>query len=358
MRDAGKSQEKRKDSHLDICLNEDVDHRAHSPAGFDRFRFEHLALPEIDRKDIDASVKIFGKKLSAPLIIGAMTGGTERAHEINLRLITAAAACGVGFASGSQRLALTDAQAMKGFSSKTWPKRPPLYFGNIGAVQLNYGVSIEAVLNLMRETGCDAFNIHMNPLQECIQPEGQTNFSKLASQIGKLAKKSGVPVLLKEVGSGISKLQAERLAKLPLHGIETAGLGGTSWSKVESFRNETGLKRDLGLSFAGWGIPTTESILHCRKAFKGRIVIASGGLRNGIDLAKSIALGANAGAMAIPFLNAAQVSTEKVIEEIELVKAELKTVMFLVGAKNIAELRKLKLQKAFDYSASLSVGHR
>lgn len=341
----------RKDSHLDICLGEEVEFASGDAGGFGAWRFDHDALPELDRADLDLSATVLGKRLSAPLIVGAMTGGTERAGEINRRLALAAAKCGVGMGLGSQRKMLEDPGVRGTYAVRDHSPGLPLLIGNVGAVQLNYGVGAPELRRLVRDVGCDAFTFHLNPLQEAIQPEGDTNFAGLLAKLAGVIPEIGVPVLVKEVGAGISETTAAKLRALPLAGVETAGLGGTSWSKVESLRNEDQLRRSVGELFARWGVPTSESILACRKHLPDLTVVASGGLRSGIDLAKAIALGADAGAMALPFLKAAEKSADAAVAAIRKVIEELRTAMFLTGSRTVSSLRQRALRRARDFTA-------
>ncbi len=351
----------RKDSHLEICLNEKVEsalfqnlsqaYHVYAPASaFHHYRFDHDALPEIDKSQVDLTATLFGKKLSAPLIIGAMTGGTEHASRINDRLALAAQKCQVGFALGSQRKMLEKPSTVSSYAVKKSAPNLPLLIGNLGAVQLNYGVGVPEIKQLIEAVECDVFSFHLNPLQEAIQPEGNTNFSGLLLKLKTVISETSIPVLVKEVGCGISEITAEKLSMLPLAGIETAGLGGTSWSKIESLRASNKIQKTTGELFSMWGIPTAESILNCRKFFPQRTVIASGGIRNGIEIAKSLALGADAVALALPFLKAAECSAEAVVEVIERLLEELRTVMFLTGSKNIANLKLKELKKTMDYT--------
>lgn len=334
----------RKDSHLNICLenSSDVEFYSRDGNGFSAYRFEHDALPEISFADVKLETTLFGKKLKAPLVIGAMTGGTERSAQVNARLAQAAARCGVGLALGSQRKMLgadADGFVAKSYEVKAQVPELPLLFGNLGAVQLNYGVTAANVRELVRRTGCDAFNFHLNPLQEAIQPEGDRNFSQLLPKLRSVIAEMEVPVLAKEVGAGISRRTARKLRDLGLAGVETAGLGGTSWSKIESLRASGKVEESVGALFARWGVPTAESLVHCRRELPDLTLIASGGVRNGIEIAKALALGASAAAMALPFLKAAEVSVEEVVRVIERVKTELRTAMFVVGVDTVEKLR-------------------
>jgi isopentenyl-diphosphate delta-isomerase len=332
----------RKDSHLAICLEDKVDFYAQHSNGFTSFRFDHDSLPEIDFAKISLETELFGKKLAAPLIVGAMTGGTDRAAEINRRLALAAERCQVGFALGSQRKMLrekSDSKIVASYAVRAFAPKLPLLFGNLGAVQLNYGTTPGEIQNLIEQVGADAFIFHLNPLQEAIQPEGDRNFSNLLPKIKDCISAIRVPVLVKEVGSGISEVTAMKLKTLPLAGVETAGAGGTSWSKIESLRASDPTQRSTGELFARWGIPTAESVLVCRQVLPGMKLIASGGMRTGIEIAKAIALGADAAAMALPILKAAEISVENAVQTIEAILTELKTAMFVTGISSIAELK-------------------
>ncbi|HLD75003.1 MAG TPA: type 2 isopentenyl-diphosphate Delta-isomerase [Bdellovibrionota bacterium] len=335
----------RKDEHLKLCLEEEVEYSSDKGSGFDRLRFDHDALPEVSKNEIKLEIEIFGYKLSCPLIIGAMTGGTRDTALINERLAEAAQLTQVGFALGSQRKMLEDPSCAASFCLKRKFKNIPLFIGNMGAVQLNYGLESQHIQSLIEETQVNAFAFHLNPLQEAIQPEGDTNFSNLLVKLSDVIPTLKVPVLIKEVGAGISETTAKKLQKLAIAGIETAGRGGTSWSKIESLRTKNEIQKSVGELFTHWGIPTTESIKICRQYFPSRVVIASGGIRNGIEVAKAIALGADAAALAHPFLKAAHESLERVLELIERIKEELRTTMFVTGCRNIGDLRKKGLRK-------------
>jgi len=339
----------RKDSHLAICLDTSVEFPAGS--GFAGLRFDHDALPEIDKAEIELDTTLLGARLAAPVLIGAMTGGTARAGEINRRLAMAATRAGVGFALGSQRPMLDDPSSTPSFDVRAHAPDLRLLVGNLGAVQLNYGVDADAINGLITRLGCDAFNLHLNPLQEVVQQGGDSNFRGLLAKLQQTIPALSVPVIVKEVGAGISETTARKLAALPIAGVETAGLGGTSWSAIESRRTTDALQRSIGERFAQWGIPTVESITICRRAMPGKIVVASGGLRSGIDAAKALALGADAVAFALPMLKAAARSVEDVEAEIARTLEELRTVMFLTGCRRVDELRSRPLRHAVDLTA-------
>jgi isopentenyl-diphosphate delta-isomerase len=214
-----------------------------------------------------------------------------------------------------------------------------LLMGNIGAVQLNYGVTAPMLRELVARTGCDLLAFHLNPLQEAIQPEGDTNFKGLVRRIGEVAPALQVPVILKEVGAGISATTAQKIRRLPVGGVEVAGVGGTSWSRIEALRSTGRVRRETGEQLASWGIPTAESLVTCRRLLPDLPIICSGGMRTGLEVAKALALGADLTAMALPFLHAAQGGVDAVVLAIEQVVFELRTVMFVTGASSLEGLR-------------------
>jgi isopentenyl-diphosphate delta-isomerase len=341
----------RKDSHLALCLDEEVEFTGDYANGFAGLRFDHDALPELDRDEVSTEVELLGKRLSAPLVIASMTGGTPRAGEINRRLAIAAQTAGVAMALGSQRKMLLDPSTRASYAIREVASDLPLVFGNIGAVQLNYGVGVPELRRLIQSVGCDAFFFHLNPLQEAIQPEGDTRFSALLPKLRSVIPEVGVPVLVKEVGAGISRTTALKIRDLPVAGVETAGVGGTSWSKIESLRTRDPVQRTTGELFARWGTPTAESIAICREVLPDRVVIGSGGIRNGIEVAKALALGANAVSLALPLLRAAERSVDDAVLALRRIVEELRTAMFVTGCRTVAELRHRPLLRARDLTA-------
>ncbi|HEX6203153.1 MAG TPA: type 2 isopentenyl-diphosphate Delta-isomerase [Thermoanaerobaculia bacterium] len=307
---------------------------------FDDWSFEHVALPEIDRAEIDTSTTFLGRDLAAPLLISCMTGGTELASEINRNLAAGAEATRVAVGVGSQRKALEGESGEESFRMRQAAPTVPL-LANLGAVQLNYGFGVDQCRRAVEMIGADALVLHLNPLQEAIQPEGQTRFADLLPKIAAVAGALPVPVIAKEVGSGLSEAVARRLASAGVTIVDTAGLGGTSWARIEAARAGD---VPLGEAFAAWGIPTPESIRQCRRV-PGLTVIGSGGVRNGVDVAKAIALGADLVGLAFPFLAAATESAERVAEQVRRIVTELEITMFCLGARSLAELREVPIHE-------------
>ena len=335
--------ERRKDAHLDVVLGEPVGSSG-SAVGLGRYTLEYDALPELDLDDVDLSTTLLGKRLRAPIVVGAMTGGTERAGAINRTLARAAARAGVAMALGSQRAMIVKPSSTSSFAVRDAAPELALLFGNVGAVQLNYGVTRAQIEDALRAVGADALNLHLNPLQEAVQPEGDTRFAGLAAKIGALASELALPCLIKEVGAGISERAATKLAKLPIAGVEAAGTGGTSWARVESYRAPAqSAKAEVGRRLAGFGVPTGESIALCRRAFGDRVVIGSGGVRTGMDIAISIALGADAAALAKPLLEAATESEDAAFHALETLIEELRVICFCTGARTLADLRRVRV---------------
>jgi isopentenyl-diphosphate Delta-isomerase len=328
----------RKADHLRICLEDDVQFRTLTN-GLERYRFDHVCLPELDFSEVDPSTKFFHKTLNAPILISSMTGGTEQAKKINSRLAIAAQKHGLAMGVGSQRIAVESPDTAHTFAVRSLAPDAML-FANLGAIQLNYTYGVEQCLRVIDILQADALILHLNPLQECIQPNGDTNFKGLLTKIQQLCQQIDIPVIAKEVGNGISAKMAAKLIETGIDVIDVAGAGGTSWAKVESARAENNLQRRLGKTFADWGISTADCIVDIRGQYPDLPLIASGGLRNGLEVAKAIALGADLGGLALPFLQAASESETALDESIELLIAEIKTVLFCTGTKNLSELKR------------------
>ena len=328
----------RKADHLRICLEEDVQFRQLTN-GLEKYRFTHTCLPELNLEQVDLTTTFLGKKLGAPLLISSMTGGTEQAKLINYRLAEAAQNYRLAMGVGSQRVAVENPDVAHTFAIRDVAP-DALLFANLGAVQLNYTYGLEQCLRVVEILSADALILHLNPLQECIQPKGDTNFNGLLDKIQILCEKISVPVIAKEVGNGISVAMAEKLIAAGVDAIDVAGAGGTSWAKVEGERAENNLQRRLGSTFADWGIPTAECIVQIRNSYPNIPLIASGGLRNGLEVSKTIALGADLAGLAFPFLQAADDSPSALDELVEILMAEIRTVLFCTGNSNLAELKR------------------
>ena len=350
----------RKDDHIRINLEEDVGFQQLT-TGFERYHFVHQALPEIDLAAVDTSVILFGKRLSAPILVSSMTGGTERAGQFNRRLGEAVQARSLAMGVGSQRTALEDSQTEASFSVRTYAP-DALLFANLGAVQLNYGYTVDQCRRAVDMVEADALILHLNPLQEVLQPEGDSRWGGLLSRIEEVCTRIGVPVIAKEVGWGISRQVARSLIDVGISAIDVAGAGGTSWSEVEKHRAPTEHQRRLAASFREWGIPTVTSLAYVReaRAVAGKPelpLFASGGVRNGQDVAKAAALGADLAGLASPFLKRAVESTESVVEEIDLLVDELRIAMFASGSRNLEALRQpgvlVNLTDSTDGTASV-----
>jgi len=334
--------EKRKADHININLEKDV--RSALTTGLEKYHFIHEALPELNLDDIDTGLTLFNKRLEAPILISSMTGGTPQAGTINRRLAEAAQSTRTAMGVGSQRAALEDKSRAKTFQVRKYAP-DILLFANLGAVQLNYGYTIDHCRRAVDMIQADALYLHLNLLQEAVQHGGDTNSKGLAKKIEQVCKKLEVPVIAKEVGWGISERTAKLLADCGVQAIDVAGAGGTSWSQVEMHRAPDEFTRELAATFVGWGIPTVESILNVKKAAPEMTIFASGGLKDGLDIAKCVALGATLGGMAGQFLKAAAVSTDQAVEKMKLAKRQLQVTMLAAGVGNIERLRKIKLSE-------------
>lgn len=332
--------DQRKADHIKINLEQDV--RSALTTGLENYRFIHEALPEVDLNHVDPSLVLFGRRLFAPILVSSMTGGTSDAGTINLRLAEAAQEVRVAMGVGSQRAALEHPEQAATFQVR---KVAPdiLLFANLGAVQFNYGYGVDECRRAVDMIQADALYLHLNPLQEAVQDAGDTNWVGIAKKIEEVCARLPIPVIAKEVGWGISERTAKLLAECGVSAIDVAGAGGTSWSQVEMHRAPDEFTRRLAATFVGWGIPTAESILNVRRATPDMPIFASGGLKDGLDIAKCIALGATLGGMAGPFLKAAAVSAENVVEMMNLTKRQIEVTMFACGAGRLDELKVGKL---------------
>jgi isopentenyl-diphosphate Delta-isomerase len=332
----------RKSDHIRINLEEAV--QSGVTTGLERYFFIHQALPELNLEEVDLSQPLFGKHLASPLLISSMTGGTPEATVINQTLAAAAQATGIAMGLGSQRAAIEDPGLAPTFQVRHIAP-DILLFANLGAVQLNYGYGIDECRRAVEMIEADALILHFNSLQEAIQPEGETRFAGLITKIEGICKALAVPVIAKEVGWGFSEQDVSRLANAGVAAIDVAGAGGTSWSQVELYRAKDPSQGRLAAAFIDWGIPTAEAILNVTRAAPQLTVIASGGLRSGLDIAKCIALGASLGGMASPFLKAATRSLDDTVQTIAEIVQEIRVCMFAAGAADIPALNKLALVK-------------
>jgi len=335
---------KRKNDHINICLEKDVKARKVT-AGFEDIKLVHRALPEIRRSDIDTSTIVFNHRFAAPLLVGAITGGTEKARKINLSIAEAVEELGLGMGVGSQRIAIENPELEKTFAVVREKAPTAFVIANIGAPQLVTGYGIEEAKKAVEMIEANALAIHLNSLQETIQPEGETNYAGVLRKIEEIARNLDVPVIVKETGAGIAYEDARRLENAGVKGIDVSGVGGTSFAAVEYYRAEKAeneFQQRLGENFWDWGIPTTISIVEVSKAVHIP-VIASGGIRNGEHIAKALALGASLASVSAPILHVAVKGSEKVKEELAFLIKELRNTMFLVGASSIETLKKVPI---------------
>lgn len=338
--------EKRKADHIRINLEEDVAFKALT-SGLERYFFMHQALPELDLAAVDTSVTLFDKRLKTPLLISSMTGGTAKALTINRALAEGAQAAGIAMGLGSMRAAIEDPSLEDTYRVRDVAP-DILLFANLGAVQLNYRYGLDECRRAVDMIAADALILHFNALQEAVQPEGDGNFAGLLRKVEAVCKGLDVPVIAKEVGWGFSREAARMLAEAGVAAIDVAGAGGTSWSQVEMHRAPTARHARVAGAFIDWGIPTAVSIRYCREAAPHMPVIASGGIRNGIDVAKCIALGASAAGLAGEFLRAADKDgAAGVVELAATITDELRVAMFGAGAGDILSLARTPLHTQF-----------
>jgi isopentenyl-diphosphate delta-isomerase len=329
--------EERKSEHLRINLEEDVSYSGLT-TGLERYRFVHRALPETSLETVQLTTTFLGKRLRIPLLISSMTGGTDEAKRFNHNLAEGAQAAGVAMGLGSLRAALEAPHLIDTFRVRHVAP-DILLLANLGAAQLNAGFGLEHCQRAVDITASDALILHLNPLQEALQVDGDPDWRGLLGKIEAICRGLAVPVVVKETGWGISANVARQLADAGVAAVDIAGAGGTSWSQVEMHRAPTERRRRLCAAFADWGLPTAEALVEVRAALPGMPLIASGGLRNGMDLAKVLALGADLGGLAGPFLKAANESAQAVATLAAEMADVLRTAMFCLG---IADLENLK----------------
>jgi isopentenyl-diphosphate delta-isomerase len=333
---------KRKADHLEVCLKENVQSQRVT-TGFEDIHLIHKAIPEIERKKIDISTTVFGYKFSAPIFVGAMTGGTEKATKINAAIAEAIEELHLGMGVGSQRIAIDNPKVENSFGVVREKAPTAFILANIGAPQLIDKYGVKEAKKAVKMVKANALAIHLNALQEAVQPEGDTDYSNLLQEICNVSQELDVPVIVKETGAGIAAEEAALLEEAGVAGIDVAGVGGTSWAAVEHYRamaRQDRLSQRLGKTFWDWGIPTASSLIETVKSVN-LPVIASGGIRNGIDITKVLALGASLASATHPFLKPATTNSEDVKKALSYLVAEVKNAMFLVGAKSIQNLKKV-----------------
>jgi isopentenyl-diphosphate Delta-isomerase len=339
--------EQRKADHIRINVEEDVAFKQLT-TGLERYHFMHQALPELNFAEIDTTTQLFGKTLRTPLLISSMTGGTSEAARINRTLASAAQEVGMAMGLGSVRAAIEDESLAYTYQVRN-AAPDILLFANLGAVQLNYGYGLAHCQKAVDLCQADALILHFNPLQEAVQPEGDGDFSGLLGKIEKLCRRLPVPVIAKEVGWGFDPFTAGRLASAGVAAIDVAGAGGTSWSQVEMHRAPTARHARVAGAFIDWGIPTAYAIQYCRQGAPDLPIIASGGIKDGIEVAKCIALGARIVGFAGQFLRAAvSRGVDGVKETAGAITDELRVAMFSSGAGDLRALSDIRLFTSFD----------
>ncbi|WP_087974459.1 type 2 isopentenyl-diphosphate Delta-isomerase [Oceanobacillus rekensis] len=327
----------RKTEHIRLCLTGNVE-GVNKSTGLEGINFIHNALPEINFADISLETSFLDKKLKAPFLVSSMTGGSELATTINQNLALAAEERGWALAIGSTRAFLESDKHKESFLIRNQAPTAPLIV-NIGAVQFNYGYGPEECQRIIEKTGADSIVLHLNSLQEAVQDGGDLNFENLLPKIEKVCKTLDVPVGVKEVGFGIDGKVAEKLYNAGIAYIDVAGAGGTSWSQVEKLRSRDPLKKAAAEAFNNWGNPTKDCIVSVRSKLPEVPLVASGGMKTGVDAAKAITIGADIIGYARQLLKSATESEDSVVQMMEQIELEMKMAMFGIGVKNLEELR-------------------
>ena len=339
-----------KDKHLQLCLEKDV--ASSQTSGFEKFYLLNDPLPGIDFGDVDLSCELLGKKISAPFMILPMTGGTKLSAKINKNLAVAAQELGLAMAVGSQRLGIEDPSLAVSYQVREVAPDIPL-FANLGAIYLNHGYGLEECERAVEMIGADGLTLYLNPMQKIFQGNRNLNFKGLMNKIAHICQHLSVPVIVKEVGFGLSRKTALLLKAAGVKILDVAGAGGTSWVKISRYLKQDLLDEDAS-AFDDWGIPTSAALISSRDAVKEVRIIASGGIRSGTDVAKALALGADYVGMALPLLAPAMESSEAVVKRIEKTLDELKIAMFGCGAATVQGFR----QGKFIRSKCSSTCHR
>jgi isopentenyl-diphosphate Delta-isomerase len=332
---------KRKVEHIRICLDDKAQAKK-ATSGFEDIQLVHRALPETDKAKINLATTFLGKKFNAPIIVGAMTGGTQQAIKINTSIAEAVEKLGLGMGLGSQRAAIEDKTLEKTYHVAREKAPHAFLIANVGGVQLVHGYGVKEVKKIVEMIDADAVAIHLNALQEAVQPEGQTNFKGVLSKIAEITAAIDVPVIVKETGAGISAQDAKALEKAGVKAIDVGGVGGTSFAAVEYYRvtpKGDGVQHFLGEALWDWGIPTAVSLIETAQTVKLPL-IASGGVRSGTDIAKALALNAELASIVQPILQTAVKGTEETEQKLTCLIEELRNVMFLVGTEKINDLSK------------------
>jgi isopentenyl-diphosphate delta-isomerase len=332
----------RKADHIEVCLKEDVQFKK-ATTGFEEIHLVHRAIPEIEREKVDLSTTVFGYKFSAPIFVGAMTGGTAKATKINATIAEAVEELSLGMGVGSQRIAIDNPKVEHSFSIVREKAPTAFILANIGGPQLVGKYGVKEAKKAVEMVKANALAVHLNALQEAVQPEGDTNYSGLLHKIGEVVQELDVPVVVKETGAGICAEDAAMLAATGVAAIDVSGIGGTSWAAVEYYRakaRQDDFSKRLGETFWDWGIPTAASLVEAVQSVNVP-VIASGGIRTGIDVTKALALGASLASATYPFLGPASKASEDVKKALQLMVGEVRNAMFLVGADSIQKLHKV-----------------
>ncbi|MFD1038279.1 type 2 isopentenyl-diphosphate Delta-isomerase [Virgibacillus byunsanensis] len=331
---------KRKTEHIRLCLTENVEGENKS-TGLEGISFIHNALPEINFADISLETSFLNKKLKAPFLVSSMTGGSELAAKINQNLAKAAERNGWAVALGSTRALLESDAHKESFVIREHAPTAPL-IANLGAVQLNYGYGADECQRIIDATGADSIVLHLNSLQEAVQDEGDLNFENLLPKIEAICSNLNAPVGVKEVGFGIDGTVAQKLYNAGISYIDVAGAGGTSWSQVEKLRSRDPLKKAAAEAFNNWGIPTKDCIVSVRSKLSDAPLVASGGMKTGVDAAKALTIGADVVGFARQLLQAATESEEAVVQVMNQIELELKMTMLGIGEKTIDGLKNTK----------------
>lgn len=342
----------RKLEHIEIVLSEDSVN-ARQSTGLEAVRFAHVALPELALADVTLQSDLFGRALNAPLLISSMTGGPDRSASLNTHIAEACNTLGIAFGVGSQRIAL-EGEGFGGFGPELRRLAPQVpILANFGAAQLREWDGVEMARRAVDMIEGDAMIVHLNPLQEAVQAGGDTDWRGILAAIAELCRRSEYPIVVKEVGAGISARIAAQLVDAGVAAIDVAGCGGTSWAAVEAARAPTEPARRIANAFHDWGIPTAQAVAGARASCPDAIIIASGGIRDGLDCAKSIRLGADVVGLAAAVLPAAIASAEAIVDELTIVIEQLRIACFCTGSKDLAQLRTAPLVSAPAYVSDL-----